>query len=112
MLGGWPVARWMGSRYLGIDRNTETEAHAETRAAFDSVAELLADGRPYLGGDRFTAADLTFAALAAAVLLPSEHGIGAVPVDELDARTQALVDEFRELPAGRHAMRMYADERR
>ena len=40
------------------------EVHREG-AVFDSVGERLADGRPYLMGDRFTAADLTFASLSA-----------------------------------------------
>ena len=40
-------------------------------AAFDAIAERLGDGRRYLCGDRFTAADLTFACLAAAVVAPA-----------------------------------------
>ena len=39
------------------------------------MAEMLADGRPFLLGDRFTAADLTFAALAAPVVLPPRYGV-------------------------------------
>ena len=50
-------------------------------AEFDAIAARLADGRPYLTGDRFTAADLTFACLAAAVVLPPEYGV-ALPQPE------------------------------
>ena len=64
----YPLAqRWarreLGSRTLEDDR-------PRVLAAFDAIAERLADGRRHLCGDRFTAADLTFACLAAAVVLP------------------------------------------
>jgi glutathione S-transferase len=36
------------------------------------VDEALADGRPFICGETFTAADLTFASLAAPVVLPKE----------------------------------------
>ena len=45
----------------GVESGDEAAVWRE----FDFVAELLADGRPYLCGDRFGAADLTFAALSA-----------------------------------------------
>ena len=57
-------------------------------AEFDSIAERLADGRRHLCGDRFTAADLTFACLAAAVVLPPEYGV-ALPQPEPVARSCA-----------------------
>ena len=38
---------------------------------------------PYLCGERFTAADLTFACLAAAVVLPPEYGVRLPQPDEL-----------------------------
>ena len=34
------------------------------------VDQALADGRPFICGEKFTAADLTFASLAAPVILP------------------------------------------
>ena len=55
------------------------------RDAFDAVRKRLEDGRPYLCGERFSAADLTFAALAAAVLMPPEYGVPLPQPDELPA---------------------------
>jgi len=61
--------------------------------------------------NRFTAADLTFAALASPVLLP-ERGIAAYPVvDELPVTMREHVERLRDTQAGRFALRMYAQER-
>jgi glutathione S-transferase len=96
-----------------LDVRPETAARAETvvRETFDEVAERLADGRPFLCGESFTAADLTFAALAAAVLMPPEYGVPLPQPDVLPARMAAKVSELRSHPAGAHALRMFREER-
>jgi len=76
-----------------------------------SVAELLADGRPYLCGERFGAADLTFAALSAAVIVPSVYGTPLPQPELLPAEIAALVCRARDHPAGRFALRMIAEQR-
>ena len=82
------------------------------RAVFDTIGERLADGRRYLCGDRFTAADLTFAALAAAVLVPPEYGTPLPQPDVLPEPVASEVLAFREHPAGEFALRMFRTERR
>jgi glutathione S-transferase len=82
------------------------------RAVFGAVAERLGDGRPYLCGERFTAADLTFAALAAPMLMPTGYGVPLPQPDELPSDTAAVVRELRRHPAGEHALAMYERERR
>ena len=48
---------------------------AQVRGLFAELGEKLQGGRRrYLVGDTFTAADLTFASMAAIVLLPEEYG--------------------------------------
>jgi glutathione S-transferase len=85
-------------------------ALAQVRASFDAVAERLADG-PYLYGVSFTAADLTFAALAAAVLMPPQYAVPLPQPEELPAEMADVVRELRAHPAGRHALAMFRDER-
>jgi glutathione S-transferase len=109
---GYPVLVRVIDRFLDITPASAAQSEAEVRAVFDAVAEQLADGRPYLCGERFTAADLTFAALAAAVLVPPGYGVPLPQPDELPPRMAAVVRELRSHPAGAHAMRMYRDERR
>jgi len=106
-----PLAQRFISHVLDIRPGVEVEDEAAVFREFDFVAERLADGRPYLCGERFGAADLTFAALAAAVLMPPQYGVRLPQPDEFTPATRDLVDRTREHPAGRFAMRMFAEQR-
>ncbi|MEA2422048.1 MAG: glutathione S-transferase, partial [Thermoleophilaceae bacterium] len=107
----WPVAARVIDRYLDITPETADESLREVWAVFGEVAERLADGRPYLLGERFTAADLTFASLAAAVVMPPEYGVPLPGPEELPAEMAAVVRDLRDHPAGRHALAMFRRER-
>ena len=108
----WPVASRVIDRYLDITPALAAQSLAEVRASFDEVAERLSDGRAYLTGSRFTAADLTFAALSASVLLPPEYGVPLPQPDELPVGMATVVRELRSHPAGAFALRMFREERR
>jgi len=108
----YPAAMKMIDRYLGISPAAAESAEDEVRATFDEVGTRLADGRPYLCGDEFTAADLTFAALSAAVLMPPGYGVPLPQPDELPPAMADVVRELREHPAGAHALRMFETQRR
>ena len=97
-------------RFLNVTPEAAAESLAAVRSVFDAVAERL-DARPYLCGERFTAADLTFSALAAAVLMPPAYGVPLPRPDELPTAMAAVVRELRAHPAGAHAMAMFRDER-
>jgi glutathione S-transferase len=107
----WPLAVREMKRQLGIGAGTAEEAEAAVWRELDDVAELLADGREFLCGDRFGAADLTFAALAAAVVVPPVYGVPLPQSDVLRPETAALVERARAHPAGAYAMRMFAEQR-
>jgi glutathione S-transferase len=99
-------------RVLDINGATAAQSEAQVRMVFDAVAERLSDERPYLCGDRFTAADLTFAALAASVLMPPEYGVPLPQPEELPVAMAAVVRELRGHPAGAYALAMFRNERR
>jgi glutathione S-transferase len=99
------------SRVLTINDATAVDAEREFRAIFADVDELLADGRPYLVGDAFSIADLTFAALSAPLVGPPEYSVRLPTVEELPPGMRPTVEELRETPAGEHALRMFREER-
>jgi glutathione S-transferase len=108
---GWPLMSRFVQRALGITPGIELQDEAAVWHELDFVAETLGD-RSYLHGERFGAADLTFAALAAAVILPSVYGTALPQPERLAPRTAELVRRAREHPAGRYALRLIAEERR
>ena len=109
---GWPLAVRWARRELDIHPGTEIEDEAAVWREFDFVAELLADGREHLCGQRFGAADLTFAALSASVVVPPVYGVPLPQPDILPFHTAALVERAREHPAGRYALTLFSTRRR
>ncbi|PAX51662.1 glutathione S-transferase family protein [Brunnivagina elsteri] len=85
------------------------ESYAQIKILFAQVDELLADGRTYLVGDKFSAADLTFATLAAPAIQPPEHPITRRPLEELPVKMASEIKELRETPAGQFALRLYRE---
>jgi glutathione S-transferase len=108
----FPMARRFAREYLSVKPAELVRAHETIERTFDEVAALLSDGRTFLMGERFTAADLTFAAMSAAVLLPREYG---VPLPEPERAIDGVREKllaWREHPAALFALRVYRDERR
>jgi glutathione S-transferase len=109
---GWPLAARFVRGALGIRAGVEEQDEATVWAELDFVAGLLADGRRYLDGERFGAADLTFAALASSVLLPIVYGVPLPQPPDLAPATADLVGRARAHPAGRFALSVIEEQRR
>lgn len=108
-----PVVQASMVRELQITHSEADRSREIFEGEFDFVAGILSDGRQYLCGDAISAADITFAALAAPVLLPVEYGAklpdtGSIP------RARELhrcVERYRSTPAGKFALRLYREQR-
>lgn len=106
-----PAVCWLMRRGMNITAESAERSLGKVREVFAAVSVRLADGRQFLVGEAFSAADLTFAALAAPVILPRGYGGSLPPLSDLPPAFLALVEEFRTSPAGAFAQRMYRDHR-
>ncbi len=70
-----PLFARFATRYLEVSPETVDVAHRDIGAMLDEIEERLSDGRPYLFGETFTAADLSFAALSAPISFPPGYGV-------------------------------------
>jgi glutathione S-transferase len=94
-----------------ITNETAEQSEALCMKVFDQVSERLQDGRSYLCGNRFTAADLTFAALSAPVLLPPQYAVPMPKMAELPQPMAKTVERFQSSRAGKWALGLYQSKR-
>lgn len=107
-----PVFMRLVPRAFSITPASTARSLDRVHGLFNEVGAWLADGRPFITGSRFTAADLTFAALASPVLLPPGTGAPYPGPEAVPAAMRTEVLRLRATPAGRFALRMFAEERR
>lgn len=96
---------------LRITPESAARSLERVREVFDDVDGRLGDGRRFLVGERFTAADLTFAALAAPVLFPAGYRAAYPALDDVPAAMRDEVLRLRDTAAGAFALRLYRQER-
>ncbi len=108
---GFPVFRWLMRRGMNINPASVERSVGFVRQAFATVGDRLADGRGFLVGGAFSAADLSFAALAAPVLLPPQYGAALPSLEALPEAVVDLISELRGSAAGDFGLRLYRDHR-
>ncbi len=104
------VSRFI-ERGLEIDEAAAARSLGKSRRIMDEVAERLGDGRPYLVGARFSAADLTFACMLAPLILPREYGVRLPTIDQMPESARPTLTELASHPAAVFATRMFREER-
>jgi len=107
----YPMAKKGLTRFLKIDRGSVLSSVDQTRREFDAVSVRLRDGRPFLLGDRFSAADLAFACLASPAVLPPQYSAWLPPLDAFSEAARARTLTFRDTPAGAFILRLFCEER-
>jgi glutathione S-transferase len=109
-----PLALGFLARSLKIDAAGAERSRQKIDLVFARMSERVADGRRFLVGDRFSVADLTFAALGALVVLAPTFGgtTGMLPgLGDFDAEARTRIEAWRASPAGRFVLRLYETER-
>ena len=115
----WPIIRAGIANGLGVAQDRAMRCMERVRDIFEEVSQRLSDGRPYLMGNQFTAADIAFCCMGAPALLPQpEEGYGGrlpsiqdLRATKNGARFADFVEQLRATPAGKYALRMFAQER-
>ena len=107
----YPAMAAFMRRVLKIGPRTIEDEEATIDAVLDRLAGLLADGRPYLAGDRITIADLALASLAGPAILPAGYGGPLQAMDEMPPAMRATVERWRAHPVGQYILRLYATDR-
>lgn len=102
-----PVIPLAIRRGLKIDEAGVARSKKAIDEVFALVAERLADGRRTLVGDAFTAADLTFAALAAPIVMAPVYADRFGGIARLPASLAAIREAAIATPAGAFALRLY-----
>ncbi len=97
---------------MRIDAAGAQRSFDKAMRVIDDVGKLLADGRPFLAGDRFTAADIAFAALVAPAVGPPGYAVPIPSLEELPAAAAAQLRRVRDTPAADFCLRMYQEQRR
>jgi glutathione S-transferase len=108
----FPLVRTIMKRAMAIDAGGIERSRAKLDAFFSEESAAMIEGKRFLVGDRFTAADLTLATLAAPLFGPKNYG---VPVPERLFHGEGhLADAARwaQHPLLVHAAHMYETERR
>jgi glutathione S-transferase len=106
-----PVIAILMRRGMNINPASAERSLDRVREVFSGVNNRLADGRDYLVGGVFSAADLTFAALAAPAVLPRNYGSPLPTLDQLPEGMLKVIEEFRTTTAGEFVLKMYRDHR-
>ena len=107
----YPLLKGFIRRKLDVSAMTVSAGLERARAVIAQVDAALSDGRPFLVGDRFTAADLALACMMAPFLMPPEYGVRLPRPAEVSPSMRATIEEMRATRAGRHALHLYRTQR-
>jgi glutathione S-transferase len=104
----YPALRWLFSILLRLNKPRVDDALLRIRVAFDVTDRIIADGRPFLAGDRLTLGDIGLAAAAAPLLLPDHYSAPVPTVEQMPPPLHAIVAELRAHPTATFVGRLYA----
>ena len=108
---GYAFMKRFISNALSVNPEDVAAGLTRSRATITETDALLADGRPYLLGARFTAADLALACMMSPYVLPRNYGIRLPTLDEVPASMRADVCYFQATRTGKYVLQLFDTER-
>lgn len=106
-----PLIRSLVRSTYRITPESAERSLARAHEMFRKVQAKLAEGREYLVAERFTAADLTFAVLAAPMLLPPQCRAVQPTLEQVPPRMRDEIARLRETAAGQFVLRLFEQQR-
>lgn len=107
----FPLMRRYAAWLLQVSASTVATGLERARQVVRQTDRLLADGRPFLASERFSAADLALACMLAPFVLPDEYGIRLPSDAEFPAAMRPTVQAFRETATGTHVLGLFRNHR-
>ena len=105
----YPLMRWVFRQKLQIKGARVEKSRHRIEGALDWLDAQLADGRRFLVGDTFTAADITAASLLAPLACPSQHPVYGDPAYQEGMK--AALQTWRNRPAMAWVRALYDTQR-
>jgi len=104
----YPLLRGLLSLLLQLKPDRAEAANYRILNVFAAIDRRLADGRPFLRGERLTLGDIAFAGAAAPLLQPSGYGALMPSVHAMPSPVRTMIDTLRGLATATYVERVYA----
>lgn len=108
---GYPILRKALAKGLNLAGGTNEARLQAVREVFQHVDNLLSDGRKYLVGNKLTLADISFASVAAPLILPDQCGSVITKINQIPDELRKVILELRATDAGQFVLRLYQEDR-
>ena len=108
----FPFIGWLIVHKLKVRTAAVTSGIVRSREIIRQLEERLSDGRRYLVGGRFTAADLSLACMLAPFVMPPNYGVPLPSPETLPTSMARDVASFRQTRTGRYVLHLFETHRR
>lgn len=105
----YPLMKVLFGAILKLGPQHAADAQARIRATFERTDKRIADGRPYLCGDRITLGDFGLAAASAPLLLPQGYGAKMPALEQMPPVLRTEMEELRQRPTAGFVQRLYSE---
>jgi len=107
------VIPFVNTKLNGFFANTVAKNLIILREAIEILNTVLADGRPYIFGDTFSAADIHICANLGNLIIPEQFQRGGYypPLDDYPPTYRKNIEEFRNTRLGEYVLRVYREHR-